>query len=188
MIRALFAVLTLALAPGAARADEAKAASESLYQLPVRLTDQAGAKAGFDVFRGHPVVVSMFYGSCPAACPMLVEALHRLEGRLTPRQKAGLRVLLVSFDPDRDTPAALSKMVRERGVDPARWKLAAAPEDEARELAALLGIKYRRMPDGAFDHTSVVALLDRDGVLVGRWEGLELQAETVARAKALLAR
>jgi len=41
----------------------------SLYALSVTLVDQDGAKCGFDVFGGRPVIVGMFYSRCPSACP-----------------------------------------------------------------------------------------------------------------------
>jgi len=39
-----------------------------------------------------------------------------------------------------------------------------------RELAALLGIRYRAMPDGEIRHSPTIALLDRDGVIAARQE------------------
>ena len=43
-------------------------ASASIYPVSVALRDENGDAIGVDVFRGRPVIVSMFYGSCPAAC------------------------------------------------------------------------------------------------------------------------
>ena len=54
------------------------AAEDSVYQLPVQLTDQANRVSGLDVFRGQPVLVSMFYASCPNACPTLIDHYLRL--------------------------------------------------------------------------------------------------------------
>ena len=71
------------------------------------LTDQDGKAHGLDVYRGHPVLVTMFYGSCPAACPLIIDTLRAIEKDLTPAQRADLRVLMISIDPERDTPEAL---------------------------------------------------------------------------------
>jgi protein SCO1/2 len=152
-------------APSAATGVDAPARrSRSIYALPMTLTDQSGATSGLDVFRGRPVLVGMFYGTCPSACPVLVSTIKRVMTGLDGEAGAELRVLLVSFDPDRDTPAALAKIAAERGLD-GRWKLASAPEDQVRDLAALLGIQYRKLPDGNFSHTSSIVLLDRSGVI-----------------------
>jgi protein SCO1/2 len=123
---------------------------------------------GLDLFRGHPVLISMFYASCPDACPLLIADLQRMERELPPRIKADLRIVLVSLDPERDTPDALQALARTRRVDESRWRLLRAPEETVRDIAALLGVKYRRLPDGSFNHSSVITLLDPDGAIVAR--------------------
>src|SRR3989338_5688031 len=46
------------------------------------------------------------------------------------------------------------------------------PADTVREIAAVLGIKYRRLADGLFNHSSVITLLDPDGVVLVRDEAI----------------
>jgi protein SCO1/2 len=145
---------------------------ESIYQLEASLTDQAGRRSGLDVFRGQPVIISMFYGSCPMACPMLISDVQRLEASLDPEARAQVRVLLISFDPARDTTARLAELVRQHGIDGQRWRVATVPEAQVREVASVLGIKYRWLEDGNINHSSILTVLDRKGVVVGRLEGL----------------
>lgn len=144
----------------------------SVYELAVPLTDQDGKAQELDSFRGHPVVISMFYSTCPYACPTLISQIQQLEGSLSARERADVRVLLVSFDPERDTPAKLERLGRERHIDEARWMLARTSEDKVRELAAVLGIKYKQLPDGGFNHSSVITVLDRNGLVRARSDGL----------------
>jgi protein SCO1/2 len=143
-----------------------------IYDLDVALVDQNGKTIGLDVFRGHTVIVSMFYASCPAACPRLIDDILAVEASLDEARRRDLRVLLVSFDAARDTPAALTHLIEARDLDRNRWRLAAASPDQARELAAVLGIKYRKLDDGEFFHTSVLTLLDEKGVPTASAEGL----------------
>jgi protein SCO1/2 len=160
----------------------------SIYALPMTLTDQDGQALGLDVFRGRPVFVGMFYGTCPSACPLLVSTIKRTMSGIDGDAGAEVRVLLVSFDPERDTPAALHELAAHRGLD-ARWRLASAPEDQVRELAALLGIQYRRLPDGNFNHTSSIVLLDRKGNIDTRLDDVAQPVDPlVLRVKALAAR
>lgn len=143
----------------------------SLYALDVTLTDQSNAPAKLDVFRGKPVLISMFYSSCPSACPLLISNVKRIEAALDPASRSELRVLLVSFDPEHDKPEALQAVVARHGVDAERWKLTTGTEDQIREVAAVLGIKYRQA-DGTFNHSSVITLLDRDGKIDLRVDGI----------------
>jgi protein SCO1/2 len=118
----------------------------------------------------------MFYGSCPAACPRLIGVLRGIADGLDAATRADTRVLLVSFDAARDTPAALTALAATHELDGARWRLASLPEEQARELAAVLGVRYRRLTrsaGGHFYHSSVITLLDRAGRIVARVEGLD---------------
>lgn len=176
------AVAILALAAASAACHRAPSTSEqqrsahvaaarsgaSIYPLDVALRDQDGAAIGADVFRGHPVVVTMFYGSCPTACPLLVSHVKQVEASLPPEVRADTRVLLVSFDPDRDTPEVLRGLADAHHVDAARWRFAAASTDDARVLANALGINYAKREGGVFTHDSVITVLDRAGRIVTR--------------------
>ena len=146
---------------------------ESIYQLEMKLTDQDGKTVPLDVFRGHPTVVSMFYATCPAACPLLVRDIKVLEENVPPAVRDNVRVLLVSFDVQRDTPAQLMAMAQKLKVNLPRWKMTVAPSDDAaRDLAAVLGFQYRKLEDGEFSHSARISLLDENGVVVAQAEGL----------------
>lgn len=144
----------------------------SLYDLSLTMEDQDGKSVPFDVYRGQPVLISMFYTSCTAACPMLINGVDRLLASLDERARAETRVLLVSFDPEHDTIAALRATAERHHLDLTRWKMARVPEPKVRELAAILGIKYRNLADGNFNHSSVITLLDGEGRLLVRSDGL----------------
>jgi protein SCO1/2 len=81
-----------------------------------------------------------------------------------------LGVVLISMDPARDTPAVLQKTVVARGVDGEHWLLAAPPAAKVREVAGVLGVRYKQLPDGDFNHSSVLVLLDAEGRIVARTE------------------
>ena len=155
-IAAILLTAAFAMSPGMA--------AESYYGVDVMLETHDGEKMALDTLQGRPALVSMFYASCPHVCPMLINTLQQVERQLTPGQREGLRVLMVSVDPERDTPEVLARMVREYRIDEGRWTLARAGDDaDTRLIAALLDIKYRRLPDGEFNHTSTMILLDEEG-------------------------
>jgi protein SCO1/2 len=161
----------------------------SLYLLDAELTDQDGRKVKLADFRGQPVLISMFYGYCPYACPMLMAKLKRLEAALSPEARASVRVVLVSLDPARDTPESLKKLARAHGVDSSRWHLLWTREENVQELAAVLGIKYRALPNGEMNHSSVITLLGREGTIDQRLDGLEQDTDAlVSRLNALSTR
>ncbi|MEO8755884.1 MAG: SCO family protein [Casimicrobiaceae bacterium] len=140
----------------------------SIYDLELPLRDSHGQKIGLDVHRGHPTLVAMFYASCPVACPVLISEVR---STLEELGRSDARVLLVSFDPARDTPEKLSALVAERGLDD-RWAVAAASEADAQTLAAVLGVKYRRIASGEFAHGATIVALDGEGRPVARADRL----------------
>ena len=104
---AVFALSVLALSCCAVAAEQTAPVQQlpgnSIYQLPISLLDQDGHEFRLSGKRGKPVIVSMFYNSCQFVCPMLIDTLQMTQESLTPAQRAGLSVLLVTFDPARDS-------------------------------------------------------------------------------------
>ena len=160
----------------------------SVYQLDLPLTAQDGTTRDWETLRGTPRLVSMFYTSCQYICPLIVDSGKAVERALTPAQRDRLGIVLVSMDPARDTAAALRKVAVERKLDPDRWLLAAPRQADVRRVAGVLGIRYRALADGEFNHTSELVLLDADGRIVARTDqvGTRPDPEFVAAVRALL--
>ena len=193
MKRIAHALFPLAFAAGLAVAAPAKAPplpADSVYQLPLQLTDQHGKQWDWRGKRGRPQLVAMFYTSCQTMCPLIVESGKAVDHALSPAQRARLGVMLISMDPARDTPEALAKVVRERSVDDARWSLARPRPDAVRNVAAVLDVRYRQLANGDFNHTSTLILLDADGRILARTEkiGSTPDPEFVAAVRQATAR
>ena len=161
--------------------------SDSVYQLPLKLTDQHGNTFEWDTRRGKPQLVGMFYTSCRYICPLIVESGKAVDRALTPEERSKLGVLFISMDARRDNPAALMQVVKERKVDP-RWVLATPRENDVRSVAGVLGIQYRALADGEFNHTSALVLLDPSGRIIARTEkmGTQLDPEFLAAVRKVL--
>ena len=166
----LGACLQLLPVLGVGAAAPAPLPRDSVYQLPVRLTDQDGRAWDWRALRGRPRVVSMFYTSCPFICPLIVESGKAIEKQLAPAERQRLGIVLVSMDPAHDTPKALHGVVDKRGLDTARWTLATPRPDDVRAVAGVLGIRYRLLADGNFNHSTALVLLDPDGRVLARTE------------------
>ncbi|HEY1139886.1 MAG TPA: SCO family protein [Lysobacter sp.] len=143
---------------------------DSVYQLPLVLTDQSGQARDWRTRRGQPQVVSMFYTSCQYICPLIVDSGKAVDRSLAPAQRARLGILLISMDPVHDTPKALQYIVDKRQLDTQRWTLASPPAGDVRAVAGVLGIRYRQLADGNFNHTSALILLDAEGRILARTE------------------
>ena len=106
------------------------------------LLDHTGADIGRDVFAGHWSLVFFGFTHCPDICPMTLQVLSDARKQL---QAAGFdplpRIVLVSVDPERDTPEILSQYVGYFGAD----NLGITGDlDELRNLTGGLGIWFEK--------------------------------------------
>jgi protein SCO1/2 len=165
-------LLSFCLAGQAASANKPPLPGDSVLQIDHVFTDQNARNFKLADRRGKPQLVAMFYTSCRYVCPLIIDSAKGVDNSLTPAERKKLSILLVSIDPARDTPEALMYIVRKRKLDTTRWTLARTDESGVRTLAALLGLRYRALSDGEFNHTSALILLDAEGRIISRTETL----------------
>jgi protein SCO1/2 len=156
----------------------------SVYAMDLALTDQSGRTRSFASLRGRVLVAAMFYTSCKSACPRLTADLKSIERRLPAAERERVRFALFSLDPARDSPAALRAFAAKHALDPAHWTLYSAGEDGVRDLAAVLGVRYRADGGGEFAHSSIIFLIDREGLIRYRQVGVAADASEFLTALA----
>jgi protein SCO1 len=135
---------------------------------PFRLTDQRGRPFDLDALKGKWSFVYFGYTYCPDVCPTTLAELGRAQKLLADAgQDAGNQYVFVSVDSQRDTPQRLAQYVRFFNEK----MLGVTGSDEAlKTLAQEVGIVYA-FPEGrkgkayAVEHSSIVALFDRDARL-----------------------
>lgn len=146
----------------------------SVYHLPGAWTDQNGKELTLQQLRGKVQVMAMVYASCPQACPRIIADMKSIDADLEKRHRDGVELVLVSFDPETDTPERLRQLAQEQGLGP-RWRLIRGDSQQVQELAAVLGVKYRKVSATDFAHSNLITVLDADGVVVHQQEGLGVE-------------
>ena len=157
--------------------------AESLYQLDVTFTDDTGKAFSLGELRGRPVALNLFFASCGYACPLTVTDLLSVQASLPADVRERAVFVLVSFDTERDTTAVLAQYRQQRQLD-GNWIVLRGTDDAVRELAALVGVKYKREADGSFAHSNVVTILNAQGEIVHQRLGLRGGLEETAAALA----
>lgn len=142
----------------------------SLYQMDANWVNQDGALTRLNSFTGNPVVLSMIFTNCGYACPMIVADMKQIASKLPEEVAGDVQYVLVSLDPERDTPQAMSQFAAAYGLT-SQWTMLRGESDDVRTLAALLGIRYRKQDDGQFAHTSLISVLDESGEIVHQRTG-----------------
>lgn len=156
----------------------------SLYHLDATWTTQDDETVTLADFRGEPVVISLIYARCASACAVLALDMRKIEAELG---RPGVRYVLVSLDPEHDTPERLRSLKAGYRLSDDFTLLRGDPRD-VRRLAALLGVQYRTEPNGEISHSNLITVLDRHGEPVRRQEGLSVPpAESATALRSLLA-
>jgi protein SCO1 len=129
-----------------------------------QLTDTDGHPFTRRDLSGAPTLVFFGFTHCPDVCPTTLLKLAQAKRRAA---LPALRVLFISIDPQRDTPAVLARYVH--AFDPQFRGLSGDPEVIAR-LAAEFGVAVNRvdLPGGDYtmDHTAAVFLVDDSAQIV----------------------
>lgn len=133
------------------------------------LVDQDGRRAGPEALQGRWTLVFFGFTHCPEACPATLAMLGSLRRELSATLPAGKvpSVLLVSVDPERDSPAVLKAYLA--GFGPGFTGLTGEPA-AVQAFATALGVPYRKVPmDGDYmmDHGTAIMLVNPRGQLAG---------------------
>ena len=159
----------------------AKSSELSLYQADSTWTTDQGKNVKLTALQGRPQIVTMFFSTCVSACPLLVNDMKRIEETLPANVRTNVGFALVSFDSELDTPAKLAKYRAQHKL-PANWTLLHGEPDDVLELAALLGVKFKKESTGGFSHSNIITLLNPSGEIVTQQVGLNLDPAPLAEA------
>lgn len=159
------------------------------------LVDDSGASRSLSSLRGKYVVLFFGYTNCPDVCPATLAELAKTMPLLGEKAER-LQVVLVSIDPDYDTPERLHRYVT--AFDPRFMGLTGDGETIER-LATKLGIYCEALepvatplvsavvPPTQYDHTASLLVIDPKGHLVALFPG-STRAEPLAADLAALLR
>jgi protein SCO1/2 len=130
------------------------------------LTDQNGKPREFSSLRGKPALLFFGFTHCPNVCP---DTLARLKALHLAREGAlkSARVVLISVDGERDTPATLKAYLAP--VSPDFIGLTGDPKTTAKIAAGFAAVFFKEPPgkDGNYNvmHSSQVFVVDKAGRL-----------------------
>jgi len=125
------------------------------------LEDGAGHSVSLEAQRGRWVVVTFLYTHCPDVCPLIAAQLNRAIRTAVGRQ-ARLRVIAVSVDPARDTPAAVRRYAVAHRLAPA-FSWAIGSRQQLGRVWRAYHVAAQRGPRGTVTHSTFEILVDPEG-------------------------
>lgn len=161
------------------KAGESNLSGASFFQIASKWTDQTGKEMTLANLKGRPRLLGMIYTSCKAACPTLAQDMKSIAEKLPSGERARLGLTLLSFDPARDRKEALLDFKTKQKLNSDAWiLLSPKTEADATEAAAALGVQFKKLDNGDYIHSNVIFLLNSDGEIIARKEGLGTKSDS----------
>jgi len=160
-------------------ADENEIESASIFNLSSKWKTQNNETIELKELKGEVLVMVMIYTSCQAACPRLVADMRSIGKKVDAKD---VRYVLVSIDPEVDTPEVLKAFAIENEMDSDEWTFLQGSVDDVREFSNVLAVKYKQISPLDFSHSNIISVFDKAGVLYHQQEGLGVDnKETVSK-------
>jgi protein SCO1 len=142
-----------------------------IMQSPSKATDFTltggnGQPVSLSDFEGKVVLLYFGYTTCPDVCPTTLAEIHQALVALG-KKADGVQVLMVTVDPERDTPEVMAEYVTH--FDSRFIGLVGTP-DQTAEIATYYGIYYEKEEGNSalgylINHTATVTAIDKEGYL-----------------------
>lgn len=143
--------------------------------------NQDSVKVEFpNIIKNKITLMAMIYTHCPDICPMTTHNMSLIEQRLPDNLKNQVKFVVISFDPNRDTPGVLKKFAEIRDLSFDKWTFLSGDAKNTEEVMLKFGIKA--IPaDSTYDengelsynviHTDRISLIDQNGRLRANYKG-----------------
>lgn len=158
--------------------DASPQSPDAFGELPdFRLTAQDGRTVTRADLLGHPLVLGALFSTCNGPCPTIARSLARLQEELA---DTDVRLVVVSVDPEADSPEVLTRYGERFGADPERWLFLTGELAEVSRLVREgMLLPFEQLPAGQeiggdrITHDTRLLAVDRLGQRRGWYQGLD---------------
>lgn len=129
------------------------------------LTSHTGETFGSDDIAGKNVLLGFAYTHCPDVCPALFGHLIQFQRTYENRIGDDIEIVIISVDPERDTPEWLNQRTTDMG---GRWHFLTGARNDLESVWADFGVRVEQQ--GEFvGHTGVTYLISDEGLMEVRY-------------------
>jgi len=132
------------------------------------MTDQTGRPFSRADLDGVVWVADFFFTDCPGPCPTMTKNMARIRDAAV---LGDLHLVGFSVNPLVDTPEKLTTYARKFRADAATWHFLTAPEADVQ--AVVTAMKMGMPDEPLINHSTHFALVDRQGVIRGYYDGTD---------------
>jgi|GEM_PF-4594498 len=150
---------------------------EAVFNRGLEFQDENGQTVSMKNYLGKLVVLTMSYTECKKTCPLVTMASLRSLEKTYAQHGKKAEIVVVSFDPENDTPDVLKHFKEAQKIKTDNWHFLSGSTANTRSLATDLGLgNYWKMDDHVL-HGFKIALFSEAGKLVQTldWDHQELE-------------
>jgi len=155
--------------------------SGSVFQLNSDWENQSGKEMKLQELKGKTLVMVMIYTSCKTACPRLTAEMREIERNIGEYDPEKIRFVLVSIDPEHDTPERMKTYLENNKFLGEQWLFLRSDEASTREFANVLSVKYKQISPIDFSHSNIISVFSDQGVLAYQKEGLSVDTNDIVK-------
>ena len=138
-------------------------------------TAQDGRAVALADLEGQVWVADLIFTTCSGPCLRMTSQLYQVQEAV--KGEAGVHLVSISVDPDRDTPERLTWYAGQALADPARWTFLTAPMETVRatatkglKLVVESGVEGEQL---GILHSDRLVLVDQKLQIRGYYDGLD---------------
>jgi protein SCO1/2 len=184
-----FGVLASDATPDGELPFPAEALRTALRPPNLALTNHVNEPVALSALRGKVVLVTAMYASCPHTCPQIMTQSKRAVAELSAAERADLRIVAVTLDPERDSQAVLARLAEVHDMQAPLYNLVTGPPQKVERVLDEMSVARARDPEtGVINHANLFLVIDRNGQLAYRFGIGERQERWLTTALRVLLR
>jgi protein SCO1/2 len=145
------------------------------------LTSQNGVPVALNDLRGKVVAVAFIFTTCGSTCPLLTAKMVQVQNQLGTDFGAKIAFISITLDPEHDTPEMLKLYAEAYEADPAGWSFLTGDPSAVRDVVRHYGVYAAKTDDGSIDHTNLISVVDRRGILRVQYMGVRFDPDEFRR-------
>ena len=154
----------------------------SIFNLNSKWEQVDGTKIKLEDLKGKVLTMVMIYTSCKTACPKLTIDMKNIAQKVGHKDSDDLRYVLISIDPEHDTPERMREFLKTYQLDSKQWVFLRSSEANTRKLANVLAMKYKQISPMDFSHSNIISVYSKQGLLVHQKEGISIDIDKTVEA------
>jgi cytochrome oxidase Cu insertion factor (SCO1/SenC/PrrC family) len=156
-------------------------ASDGIYGLNAVWQNDKGLDCKLSDWANKPMVITMAYGTCRKVCSNSIRRMAQAQA-LADAQGVAIEFVVVSLDPEVDTPADWRAFRRAHKLDRPNWHFIRGSAKDTHTLARLLGIGYWVYDDHVV-HDFRVLRTNRQGVITAALQAADEDPALLVQAE-----